>query len=337
MSLLNSPSDGLHSILIAIHETLRLHENLTRDELIDLVAPLPLFNGRKGTPQEKAKATLNRWIQLGLFVETNNKQIAIHNNDFPLPVLARIRLLDEANNIDFLKTKSAPAGDFTRAVTWFLSQNSWTLDSSSWIKIQPLMKLQLPNLRLNPTVSGIDKAVLDQEEDEEADGHEDEESSQSDEITSKRVGNLIQNGSRWKIFCDWARFLGFGWRARNGLLVSDPTEAVRDVLPQIFGKSKELEARTMVNSLAQVIPVLDGGTYRERLETELKKTQGPDAWCPPPNSQLSTSLSRALLRLQEEKAIKAEMKADAKSSVRISLSGRNNQVIAEYSHFIRIR
>jgi hypothetical protein len=333
MSLLNSPSDGLHSILIAIYETLRIHQDLTREELLKLTAPLPLFFGNK-KPQEKAKATLNRWIQLGLFCENQNNQIAICENNLPLVVLARNRLFDASNNIDFLETKSAPAGDFTRAATWFLSQNAWTLDSNSWNKIQPLMMRQLPNLKLISSKSGVDHALLDDEgHEEEEDEEEGDESGQGEEMSKKLAGNLIQNGSRWKIFCNWARFLGFGWKAKSGLLVPDPTEAVRDALPQVFGDARELEARSVVNALAQAIPVLDGGTYRQKLEAELKKTQGPDAWRPPPNGQLSTSLSRALLRLQEEKYIKGEMRDDNEANVRVSLSGRNNQIIAVYSHF----
>ena len=89
----------------------------------------------------------------------------------------------------------------------------------------------------------------------------------------------------------------------------------------------------MVNALAQAIPVLDGGTYRQKLETELIKAQGPTAWQPPPNGQLSTSLSRALLRLQEEKCLKGELRADSDARIRVTLTGRNDQIIAEYSHF----
>jgi len=334
MSLLNSPSDGLYSILITIYETIRVNESLTREELLGLIAPQPLFFGKKRLPQEKAKATLNRWIQLGLFFEKQNKKIAICDNNLPLIELARQRLFDPSNNIDFLKTKSAPAGDFTRAAAWFLSQNAWTLDISSWSQIQPLMMRQLPNLKLNASMSGVDHELSDDEgHEEEEDEEEDEEVGQGDPRSNKLAGNLIQNGSRWKIFCDWARFLGFGWKAKSGLLVPDPTEAVRDALPQIFGKSKALEARSMVDALAQAIPVLDGGTYQQKLEAELKKTQGPDAWRPPPNGQLSTSLSRALLRLEEENCLKGEKRADSDTRVRVFLSGRNNQLIAEYSHF----
>jgi hypothetical protein len=196
------------------------------------------------------------------------------------------------------------------------------------------MMRQLPNLKLISAKSGVDHASLDDEgHEEEEDEEEGDESGQGEELSKKLAGNLIQNGSRWKIFCNWARFLGFGWKAKSGLLVPDPTEAVRDALPQVFGDARELEARSVVNAVAQAIPVLDGGTYRQKLEAELKKTQGPDAWRPPPNGQLSTSLSRALLRLQEEKCIKGEMRDDKEANVRVSLSGRNNQIIAVYSHF----
>jgi hypothetical protein len=243
-------------------------------------------------------------------------------------------LFDTSNNVGFLETKSAPAGDFTRAATWFLSQNAWSLDSSSWNKIQPLMMRQLPNLKLSASKSGVDHALSNDEgHEEDEEEEEEEEAGQGEEMSTKLAWNLIQNGSRWKIFCNWARFLGFGWRAKSGLLVPDPTEAVRDALPQVFAEARVLEARSVVNALAQAIPVLDGGIYRAALEAELKKTEGPDAWRPPPNGQLSTSMSRAFLRLEEEKSIQGEIRADAASNARVALTGRNNQILKEYSHF----
>jgi hypothetical protein len=302
MSLLNRPSDGLHSVLVAIFKLLLMRGKLPRQELLLLIAPPTLFADQdEDKKQEMAKKTLNRWVQIGLFQKSDNDEISITGDKKSkftiesLPTLSRNLALKPENNSDFLDQEPQGTGDFTRAITWLLAQNAWKLDLRSWEDIESLIKQQCP--------AGL---------------------------------TILQNNTRWPGLKALSCFLGFAWSAKapNGeLLVPDPTEAVRDSLPQIFGKSKELEARFMVDALAQAIPVLDGGTYRQQLEAELQKTRGPGAWRPPPNDQFSTSLSRALLRLQEEKYLKGELKADAAARIRVTLTGRSNQIIAEYSHF----
>jgi hypothetical protein len=296
MSLLNRPSDGLHSVLVAIFKLLLMKGTIARQELLDLIAPSTL-----DAEQDMAKKTLNRWVQLGLFQKSANDEISLVGDKKSkptidaLPSLSRSLALKLENNTDFLDEEPKGSGDFTRAITWLLAQNAWTLDSRNWGVIQPQIQQQCP--------AGL---------------------------------TILQNDTRWSGLKAWSCFLGFAWTAKapNGeFLVPDPTEAVRDALPQIFGKSKVIEARFLVDSLAQAIPVLDGGTYRQKLEAELKKTHGPDAWRPPPNGQLSTNLTRALLRLQEEKCLTGKKVADSDQQIRVFLSGRNNQIIAEYSHF----
>jgi hypothetical protein len=302
MSLLNRPSDGLHSVLVATFKLLLMKGKLPRQELLDVIAPATLFADQdEDKKQDMAKKTLNRWLQLGLFQIGANDEISLAGDEKSkltidsLPSLCRSVALKPENNTDFLDEEPQGAGDFTRAITWLLAQNSWKLDSRSWGVIQPQIQQQCPG--------GL---------------------------------TILQNDTRWSGLKAWSCFLGFAWTAKapNGeCLVPDPTRAVRDALHPIFGGAKTLEARFMVDTLAQSIPVLDGGSYRQTLETELIKVDGPTAWRPPPNGQLSTSLSRALLRLQEEKCIEGKKSADSGAQIRVLLSGRNNQIIAEYSHF----
>ena len=106
---------------------------------------------------------------------------------------------------------------------------------------------------------------------------------------------------------------------------------MRDVLPQIFPKRGPLEAGAVVAELAKMLPVLDGGVYRLAVEEEFLKRTGADAWRPPPEGQLSTSLSRALLRLVQDGTLRTENRADA--SRRVRLTGRRSTVIETFSHF----
>ena len=111
----------------------------------------------------------------------------------------------------------------------------------------------------------------------------------------------------------------------------DPTAAVFDALPEIFGRNRTVSAGELLASLADKLPVLDKGRYRLKVEEKLREREGATAWLPSPEGQLTTSLSRALLRLVGNGVLKAEKRADAPDRAR--LTGRNRAVIAEYSHF----
>jgi hypothetical protein len=91
----------------------------------------------------------------------------------------------------------------------------------------------------------------------------------------------------------------------------DPSEALRDVLPDIFEASETLPATTFIQQAAEKVPVLDGGTYRTQLEAVLNA----QAWTPPPDGHLSTSLSRAIQRLDREGMIAAETRDDTGGGV----------------------
>ena len=108
MSLLNRPSDGLHSVLVAIFKLLLMRGKLPRQELLDLIAPLTLFADQdEDKKQDMAKKTLNRWLQLGLFQIGANDEISLAGDKKSkftieaLPSLSRGLALALANNTDF--------------------------------------------------------------------------------------------------------------------------------------------------------------------------------------------------------------------------------------------
>ena len=60
--------------------------------------------------------------------------------------------------------------------------------------------------------------------------------------------------------------------------------------------------------LAEVLPVLDGGSYRKKVESALDKSQ----WLQPARDDLlSTSLSRAIWRLIQAGILSPENRADS--------------------------
>ncbi len=119
-------------------------------------------------------------------------------------------------------------------------------------------------------------------------------------------------------------YLGF---ARDGMQwVVDPTDALRDALPEIFSSGRELSGPAFVERTAATLPVLDGGAYRTQVEGALKES----AWPRPRPGLLSSSLSRAILRLDREGAITLANRSDTEGVV--TLTGTDMRTWREVSH-----
>jgi hypothetical protein len=114
-------------------------------------------------------------------------------------------------------------------------------------------------------------------------------------------------------------------------LIIDPTDALRHALPIMFGKRITLAADEFLAAVAEAVPVLDQGAYRQLVENKLREHESPDGWLSPPPGQLSTSLSRALLRLTSDGTLQVKKDSDFPSRAR--LTGRKRIVVGEYSHF----
>jgi hypothetical protein len=138
---------------------------------------------------------------------------------------------------------------------------------------------------------------------------------------SKRI---FQNDTRWNGLRTWMVYLGFG---RPGAQVTiDPTDALRDVLTEIFAGQSTLLAADFVSNAAGILPVLDGGRYRKQMEEILNRA----VWQAPPEGRLSTSLSRALQRLEHEGLIAVEARSDTAGG--IVLQGTGPQPWRELTH-----
>lgn len=294
MSLLNRPSDGIYPVLIALFKLLE-KGSLPKEQLLALCAPPAHCTGST----DHAGNTLNTWLSFGLFERKKDDVIGIHS-DIPLKErkstnlrrLARKIVLNKENNQDLWATEKSRAADFTRTLCWFLAQDAWTTEVTGWDRVERQIRAQLPD--------GVD---------------------------------ILRNDARWPGFKEWAEYLGFGWRSHVSKGTNaDPTEAVRAALPEVFGKQKSLSPDDFVGRLAEQLPVLDRGAYRLEIEKILNSTDDADSWRSPSEGQLSSSLSRALLRLSEERSLILELKAD--SPKRLILTGRDYRPIREVSAFI---
>jgi hypothetical protein len=268
MGILNRPSDGLFNVLALAYGTLSIKGSLSKEELVSKCAPGVVDNTQLSN-------TLNRWTQLGLFVEEEGKltigksyrmkkKTDYKQSMIGLPKILRLILLDSANNENFWDSENSRAADFTRGISWLLAQDVYKFDAKNFDIIQQYELAQI----------GISCRVL-------------------------------QNDTRWAGLRSWAGYLGFGWESKT--YVIDPTVAIRESLDEVFQKSKQLPIAAFIESLHAMLPVFDGGTYRKAVENKLS----PTVWNKPSEYWLSTSLSRALKRLHISGHIKLEKRTDA--------------------------
>ncbi|HJQ12905.1 MAG TPA: protein DpdG [Gemmatimonadaceae bacterium] len=290
MTLLNRPSDGLLSVLIAIRNALLVFGAQSEVKLLELAAPPTVTPDGKS---DMARKTLTRWIQLGLFVR-NGEKITLTDE---ARTLARddieglrslvLRLLLMSDNNPAFETRSGDdeqtlASDWTRAAAWILAQDPYQLPTS-FTDIEHLQNVQ--------------------------------------GITPKP----FINDTRWAGFVDWARFAGLGYATQHSSFVLNPAVAVRSALPAIFEGKRELSQADFLRRLQTALPVLDGGTYRVAVERQIARN-----WTPVLPHQLSRSLSAALLTLEASRDVMLDQRSDAPQCTLIGRDGRSLRQVSHF-------
>lgn len=292
MTIINIPTDGLPPELIVLFRTVAHVKQIATDELIDVCTPLV----EKATPEERQKkekeilarlrGALSRWTELGLFDERERKvqlnEQLFGNRKEKLEILTE-RLPSFCRKLILQEEYCTPL--------W--GEGGLTSDFArgiAWLLAQNIYKFPAAW----SDVEGIQNAQT-----------------QGD-------NKLSQNDVRWNGLRFWARYLGFA-TGDSGSFQIDPTVAIRDELPLVFGKQQELSAKDFLSALSNQLPVLDNGVYRREVESSMN----PAIWRKPDEGHLSMSLSFALRRLDLSGAIKLKSQADAGSSVR--LIGQNYQ------------
>jgi hypothetical protein len=290
MSLLNRPSDGLLSVLIALYRAAIGFGRRPETELLRLVAPQSIVPDGKA---DMARKTLTRWKQLGFFHEEGgfislSADIkSIPSNDFNAFRGAVLRLLLLPSNnpaVQEVDSEGSRASDCTRAIAWALAQDAYSFPA---------------------TYRGV-------------------ESLQHDQNVQPKI---FTNDTRWGGFAEWAVFLGIGYEAAKLPFVPCPAFAVTMVLPDVFSDKSELQQSEFFGRLATYLPVVDGGSYRQAVEAQIKRP-----WRIQPANETSLSLSAALLSLEAQGILRLEMRSDAPSRM---LLGRGGRELRPVSHFIR--
>jgi len=289
------PSDGLFNVLIVLTRAIVHFGSKSRDELLKVCgANLGLVDPKQ------LNQTLIRWTELGFFSSNEDGLVAIRE-----PYRGRLAKSADDSETRLPKIIREIALAPQNNERYWESEENKSADLSrglSWILAQDVYR----------TDTGSHGKIASLEDAQVAD-------------VSRRI---FQNDTRWNGLRTWMTYLGF---ARGGAQVTiDPTEALRDELPDIFGSVETLPAPIFIKQAANRLPVLDAGAYRLPLEAVLN----PQSWVPPPDGHVSTSLSRAIQRLDYEGVIAAELKSDPEGG--ITLIGAEGRTWRTVTHVRRL-
>ncbi|EHG8284438.1 hypothetical protein J5259_004616 [Klebsiella oxytoca] len=158
------------------------------------------------------------------------------------------------------------------------------------------------------------------------------------EINSSNLETLVNqflpdfriNGNEVAIVPGYLSWLGYAQQISRDSYTIDPTDAIREELPFLMRVGESLSIGEVLQRLSQALPVLDGGIYRQQVEERISRY----GWQSLGGDRLSTSLSRALVRLQFSGII--NMKAESDASGAMQITGRKGRVIRAVTHLTLI-
>ncbi|MEF1280245.1 protein DpdG [Vibrio fortis] len=153
-------------------------------------------------------------------------------------------------------------------------------------------------------------------------------SNKLEDIVNTYLSDFRINGNETTIVPNYLHWLGYAARIGNGSYTIDPTVAIKDELlapDNSIEKNKQFDIESFLQMLVKRLPVIDGGVYRQHVEKNINSIN----WSKPSASELSTSLSRALLRLHHSGVIQLQKLSDA--GLR-NLKGADNKVLMGVTH-----
>lgn len=289
MSLFSNP-EAVPSRIIGAWRYLAMDAG---DDVLDAVLkqdlmPDTVLPDRKGDRRGVLTQSLKAGVEIGLFGSSGGED------------LSRVRLAPDASTVDpaedevcrdvladlLLDSDNGNDG-FVIALAWFLCQSPFG---------RPLRDKEPPTLPGNIQEAGL----------------------------QDRTG--ITSDASSGAFRHWSTYLGFAnsHKLDGKTAVSpDPTRYLSGRLPQIVEATGErVPLLEVMRRLSQRCPVLEGGAYRDEIETLLDVSR--------PERHLSETTSLALLRLADRGEIDLYEESDAAN---VLVLQKGNQSI-RYSHFI---
>ena len=290
MTILNRPSDGLYNVLIVL---VRAAVRFTPRDAEQLL--IACGSAVEALDAAHLGRTLTRWTSLGLF-NSDKDAISIAEPYRSMlgtkPDIAETRLPKVARTIALHEDNNARFWDAEGAKSADFSRGA------AWMLAQDVYTMP-------SSTAGWEGLVKRQ-------------------LVGSDGTTIVQNDTRWNGLRAWMPYLGFARDASTWDV--DPTDALRDVLPDVFGTAKTMLTTEFLDRVATALPVLDGGKYRREVEAVLKD----GTWPKPEPGHVSTSLSRALQRLDREGAILLEQRSDTGDGM--TLIGRAGRRWRDVTH-----
>ncbi len=123
---------------------------------------------------------------------------------------------------------------------------------------------------------------------------------------------VLSSDAKFQNLLYWARYCGFielMGTSGSSEAVADPTAAIDEFLPSVFGSDSELPVLVFLNRVAEICPVFEGGSVRRELEARLLPEHQRE------NHHLSRSTSLALTRLSLRSRLQLVPVSDGESWV----------------------
>jgi hypothetical protein len=147
------------------------------------------------------------------------------------------------------------------------------------------------------------------------------------QIQQEVVPRPFVNDTRWAGFVEWGSFLGAGFKASRAGFVPVPSFAVRAVLPTIFGDERVVPQSEFFRRLADALPIVDGGTSRL-----LMSGQTARPWRVELDSEVSPTLSAALMTLEASGVLRLRERSDAPQRMLLGRAGRPLHQVSHLEH-----
>src|SRR5579859_3919653 len=288
MSILNRPADGLLSVLLALRRALVAYGRQPEEDLLALVAPPSIVSDGK---PDMARKTLTRWRQLGFFQDANGMiELSKH--------IARIDV-DDLDGLREAVLRMILAPENNAAVLGEVNDDGERSKAADCTRALAWALIQDPYSFPSTYKAG--------------------ESLQDKQGVKPKI---FINDTRWGGFAEWAVFLGIAWSALQNLVPS-PAFAVRRMLNDVFLGTSELPQKEFFEHLAVVLPIMDGGSYRKAVAAQTNRP-----WREEGPTEVSPSLSAALLTLEAEGTLRLETRSDAPTRMLLGASGRELRLIS---------
>lgn len=287
MSLLNLENDGLYPELIVLFKTTLYYKVLKKALLLEMCTPK--VSGNHNRALKRLRGVLNRWTDIGLF-ELDVDNIRINESIWSVVYDS----IDKAvENLPGICRKLVLKRENCFPLWGDENQVGVTGDfvrGASWVLAQNIYDFPT-------TQEDVERIALKQ-------------------CVTKKI---LVNHTRWTGLMRWMPYLGLATGEDSASFQIDPTAAIKAVLPSVFAGDSRLTAKDFIMNLADQLPVLDFGRYRQEVESKLNH----ESWRQPAANHLSMSLSFALRRLMLDEVITLDGRADAGHS--FSLTGRNER------------